>query len=462
MRLKLILFVVLSLTIIVLINSDRGWTQPATGFIAKIELLLREPQHLVNGWERKANIALFLIILVGSLGLVAGALQAVKKQWSKSATAVIALSISLITFINQTMNEADHREFRKIARKGQANLSLIRSYALQYENATEENRDFLFEKIRALLKEIYQLEENLKKSQMASLQFVPALYAQASFQKERPPQWIYRPPVEKNSIYFVGLGESSDLKKSKEYSFQDAVDKAVDYFVFQFEKNMNQQNQNFDLELLSQYLVESAREQATYFEMNKTKNLYRYYTLLKFNKEFARVDLELFALKRQLKIPGEINEAIRKSQPTRDSYFEQRNTVYNNILEESRESLPVKDYELFLEARQLRKNGQYNKAIETLKGIVERYPEFYFGWYNLGLAYDAVDNFDAARHAYEKAVQLEPVLSVRDASIYNTYGYFLYRHSRYEEAKIHLKKALEIDPNHPKARGTLKAIESQR
>jgi len=110
-----------------------------------------------------------------------------------------------------------------------------------------------------------------------------------------------------------------------------------------------------------------------------------------------------------------------------------------------------------MEGYQLRKDGRYDEAIHIFKQAIEENPTFYLGWYNLALAYDDLKDFSRAKQAYEKAAELEPQQPMRDASFYNSYGYFLYRHKRYKEAIAQLKKALKIDADHPEAKQILKA-----
>jgi Tfp pilus assembly protein PilF len=52
-----------------------------------------------------------------------------------------------------------------------------------------------------------------------------------------------------------------------------------------------------------------------------------------------------------------------------------------------------------------------------LESIVDASPEFYLAWYNLGLAYDDVDDDERADHAYLKAIELESSQQRRDASL---------------------------------------------
>jgi Tfp pilus assembly protein PilF len=89
--------------------------------------------------------------------------------------------------------------------------------------------------------------------------------------------------------------------------------------------------------------------------------------------------------------------------------------------------------------------------------VVAEHPSAYLPLFNLGLTYDRLGRAAEAEAAYRRALALEPALPQRDAAVYNTYGYFLYRQRRYEEAIPLLERALALDPEHSKARRTLAA-----
>jgi Flp pilus assembly protein TadD len=45
--------------------------------------------------------------------------------------------------------------------------------------------------------------------------------------------------------------------------------------------------------------------------------------------------------------------------------------------------------------------------------------------------------------------------------LYNSYGFFLFRNKKYEEAIANLKQALKLAPDHPKAKNTLAAAQAR-
>jgi len=327
-----------------------------------------------------------------------------------------------------------------------------------YPDGDLEARDEWFNKIQEKLHEMPTITASINNPDK-SFHLFPYLYAQQQELKKKEPSWIFRLPEEKTNLYFVGIGDSSDIKKAKEYSFSNAMENAIDYLMSQFKSRGEIESMEVDFESLSEYLVKSGKVEDTYFRYDQINKSYKYFTLLRMSKRNAEIDMKLFAVQKKVHVPVELSLAVEKPLESTEEYFSRRMGAYSNFLDEARKSLSQQQYEIFMEARQLRKDGNYEKAVQPLEQIAEGSPDFYFGWYNLALTYDSLNDFSKANRAYEKAAELEPRQPARDASFFNTYGYFLYRHEKYEEAIVQLKKALEIDPDHPKAKRTLKAAE---
>lgn len=152
-----------------------------------------------------------------------------------------------------------------------------------------------------------------------------------------------------------------------------------------------------------------------------------------------------------------MKKSLDNVQQSSKTYYSRRLTTYKNIRNQAKKHLTQEDYKTFTKGRLLRKEGKVGEAINILEQVVEANPEFYFGWHNLALAYHAVGQFQEAKSSYEKAAQLEPKQSLRDVSLYNSFGYFLYQQKQYKGAIKQFNKALEIDPNHPKAKRNLQA-----
>lgn len=124
-----------------------------------------------------------------------------------------------------------------------------------------------------------------------------------------------------------------------------------------------------------------------------------------------------------------------------------RNKKLSILLSEAKDKYSQELYNEFLTARALRKSGNNKGSIELLKQIISQQPDFYLAKYNQALAYDSLSNFELAKSSYNDAIDLQSKEGFSDASIYNTYGRFLYRNGMYKESLRAYIKVKEINPD---------------
>ncbi|MFG0294828.1 MAG: tetratricopeptide repeat protein [Maioricimonas sp. JB045] len=86
-------------------------------------------------------------------------------------------------------------------------------------------------------------------------------------------------------------------------------------------------------------------------------------------------------------------------------------------------------------------------AIEQLKRAREISPDLEGIAHPLAVLYDRQGQVDAAEREYRRALKETP----RAADLHNDYGYFLYSQGRLADAEQALRKALELQQDHPQA-----------
>jgi len=100
----------------------------------------------------------------------------------------------------------------------------------------------------------------------------------------------------------------------------------------------------------------------------------------------------------------------------------------------------------------------FRKAIEAYKKIVAQNPDDDVSFFNLGRAYNKLNEDEDAAKALKQAVKLKP-----DDSDYQTeLGAILIKLAQYHEAIPPLKKALELDPENSRAAGLLEDAQAGR
>jgi tetratricopeptide (TPR) repeat protein len=100
----------------------------------------------------------------------------------------------------------------------------------------------------------------------------------------------------------------------------------------------------------------------------------------------------------------------------------------------------------------------FRKAIEAYKKILAQNPDDDVSQYNLGRAYNKLNEDENAAKALKQAVKLKP-----DDTDYQTeLGAILIKLAQYREAIAPLKKALELDPENSRAADLLEDAEAGR
>lgn len=428
----------------------------------RIEALLAEYESEINGWENSANLLIILVIAVGSLGVITGILQKSRKKWCKGATIAAGVVISLITIVNNTLFDVDYRTLLSRAEKGRRLIRDIRFELVKgYDESNKEERDEWLNKIHSILIEIGELPS--MKVAAVNFQIRSAspgvLYAMDTNSQEPP--WLNKLPADKDYLFFVGFAENESLKKAKELSYWNGIKEAAEFFEHRLSIVQTGESGSIDIKGLSRFLTGSAKVVDTYYQKNSGDEFYNYCTLIKINKNVTSTDLRFYAIKENISLPTSIKKSLDTVQQSSEIYCSKRLAIYRKLQNQAKEELTKENFEMFTKGRQLRQAGKAAEAINILKHVVEVNPEFYFGWHNLALAYHSTGQTQEAKSSYEKAAQLEPKQNVRDASIYNSFGYFLYQQKEYKAAIKQFNKALEIEPNHPIAKRNLQAAEQE-
>ncbi len=323
------------------------------------------------------------------------------------------------------------------------------------------------EKIRELVKEFYSLEEEVLFAGAnldAGRSFVRPAYAAVAGQEPDEPLWVSQPPDDTRHLYFVGVGKDPDLRQAREQSYQDALAAATDHWVTTLAPAARESEVGFDVAAISRYLASAGEVAETFFRAEGGGSVFTYYTLMRVNKRFLEVDLKILAITSKTAIPKEIASAVIQSQRSAEEYVSRRTQIRAGAVSLARDSLGLDDAALrrYREGRRQRLAGDFEGGVRLLTEVTEQYPNFYLAWLDLGLAYDGLGDSPQASLSLERAVRLDSIYAIGDASVYNSYGFILYKQHRYEEAEVQLKKALQLDPTHPTAGNTLRVVLRRR
>jgi tetratricopeptide (TPR) repeat protein len=102
-------------------------------------------------------------------------------------------------------------------------------------------------------------------------------------------------------------------------------------------------------------------------------------------------------------------------------------------------------------AKNLEDNGNEAGAVEQYEKVVRLDPANLQASRRLAVLYDRQCDFAKADVEYRKLVQARP----RDPDLYNDWGRSYYLRNQWDEAEKYLRRALELDRNHARARSNL-------
>lgn len=103
------------------------------------------------------------------------------------------------------------------------------------------------------------------------------------------------------------------------------------------------------------------------------------------------------------------------------------------------------------QARQLRLPGTKSsnaaresakKSAVMLQDIVQKKPDYYRAWFNLGLALNQAGDYTGAKTAFEKAIALRAKLSIKDITLLNSAGWAAMQSGDYVSAEMWLRMAV--------------------
>jgi tetratricopeptide (TPR) repeat protein len=108
---------------------------------------------------------------------------------------------------------------------------------------------------------------------------------------------------------------------------------------------------------------------------------------------------------------------------------------------------------LLASAEPLLREGKFAEAARAYEEIVRASPDFYEGWFALGMSYFQLGRNSEAENALKKYLRFQPI----SADGHSALGVLYLQQGRYEEAKSAFKQAVEIDPEAGEARKGLAA-----
>jgi tetratricopeptide (TPR) repeat protein len=419
--------------------------------------MMKPRQQAVAGWLFDGRCQLALTLAIGALGIATGMVQ--KSRHAKRAAVGIGLAVSLLTLVKTTVFKNDHHAFYAAYSRGSRALQRASDMIADARTLPAEN----YSEIRALAREEIEAVDALADAldgaagirsagptRTTSLSLATPAYA---MEKGTPPWVGSPPPSDKVYVWVVARGQGRTLQEAREAAAADSSDILERTFL---KAGTVAGAQEADLSHYREALLATAVEESAHYDYDRERQSFTFYRLLRLRRETVETSVRFSAIDAGQTVSQSAIQRIQQAAPPPDVGAVPRASA-DMLLEATRQSLTDEDWRSFSDARYARLSGDYAQAVKSFESVVAEHPSAYLPLFNLGLTYDRLGRAAEAEAAYRRALALEPALPQRDAAVYNTYGYFLYRQRRYEEAIPLLERALALDPEHAKARRTLAA-----
>ncbi|MFO7906215.1 MAG: tetratricopeptide repeat protein [Planctomycetota bacterium] len=104
------------------------------------------------------------------------------------------------------------------------------------------------------------------------------------------------------------------------------------------------------------------------------------------------------------------------------------------------------------------RKGDFEKALEHYRQVIEIKPDSLETWFNLGLTYTRTEQYDEALAAFDKVTELAPEV----AEVHYCRGLIHERRLEDDLAITNYRRALEVDPCHPEAETHMRAVQQRK
>ncbi len=429
-------------------------------------------EEFIAPWDRSAWFQKGLIGLTIVLGATVASLQGLPQRNARIASGIIAIVISISVGLKSAFIDVDFRAYGRAIERANDRLS---DFEDQWEEEDlgkpdlrqnyQRDRRTLKKQIRAIRDGLSSTPKRTTSQSSTSLGFLVSVAHAQSPEIQKVPGWYADPPIIKGKAVVTARATDRELEKARmaaEGSALASFSKVIGATLQAKFPNRLDEKGNEIASLVAEVIEENLRPDwkegilQRHFYYDEKAGRYVAFVMVAIDSELVKDIYDDFA-------EGYISEEIKNGmwqqikiilgRPIREAAYNlRRQEIYQRI--EQREGKRFADtYKRFEEGRKKRQEKNYKEAIEILRAVVDNHPNFYLASFNLALAYNKLGKAGETEQFYKKAIAIEKNFpqSLRDASVYNSYGWFLYQNGRYEEALQLYNKALEIDPQHPKA-----------
>jgi tetratricopeptide (TPR) repeat protein len=427
-----------------------------------LEQSIRDCEAHVPLLEGHAYMSLFMTVFITALGALVGFLKTQAHPWVRIVAVTGGIAISSLTYVHTELYPRTHKALFPNADKAREVARRAKRFLSQTQPPDPNDAD-AYGKYTASFNDILapcdNLDEGLHGPPVLLFGFFGAAPAHAGVlaKLRGGPGWLTSPPDDPGFAYFVGIAHERTVETARHESLETARMQIREYVLRQLASEGLAADDDSLGSTLAAELANSAGLVDTAVERDSESELFAHYTLLRLPRAEIKRKLALgFAP------TGNRPNVVAEGKDSPFNHYEaRRQEVYARILDEMRHTLPADQYRRFLDARELRKTARAVQAIAALESLVADNPALFLAWYNLAIAYADAERDANADRAYGRAIALEGSQALGDASVYSSYGRYLFRRGEFSRAIPLLEQAMVIEPGHVYAARYLEEAKKQ-
>ncbi|HEV2983412.1 MAG TPA: hypothetical protein VGX46_03445 [Vicinamibacterales bacterium] len=192
-----------------------------TGLRQACDIALTNVSRYLDSWTSEQRVQIFFVIMIAVLGILVAALQKPRTELARRSSIGLAIAISILTTINQTLFKIDYHTLARKKQTVRTAGDVIRNDLSLYDDAPEEDRRKLTAEIEQRINTIRDVADEVNPNLIwvfDSLDLTTTANAQPA-----EPSWLVSPPPDGDSLFAVATGMGATLTEASRKAMDAAA-----------------------------------------------------------------------------------------------------------------------------------------------------------------------------------------------------------------------------------------------
>src|SRR5262245_52000398 len=177
------------------------------------DITLANATRYLESWTSEQRVQIVFVIVVAILGILVAALQKPKTELARQSSIGLAITISILTTINQTLFKIDYHTLARKKQVVRTAAEVIRNNLSLYDDGwPEADRRKLTDEIERRVNTIRDVADEVNPNLIWV--FVPVDLMTTAYAQSAEPAWRSSPPPDGDSLFAVGTGSGATLTEA--------------------------------------------------------------------------------------------------------------------------------------------------------------------------------------------------------------------------------------------------------